>query len=226
MPLSFVLSAMELLLPDARIGRDFSEKVHDLFGVPVAYGDSGPSSTFLLLGSFSRFRFRLSTDYVSKCLSVLLGGSPSSFAFLQLEDQVFQFKVLCKRVGFLVLHLKSFAFESFKLGFHLCNDSGFQEALVFPSQILVVFIPGPKSRIGRRRVISLMQKWFVTIDRPSLELMPPLWVLVRAEGNPTPSGSCSSHVLGSSAGHNRGTCFHLASPLQRVSVFHRISFPR
>jgi hypothetical protein len=109
---------MERLLPDARIGREFSKKVRALFGVLVAYGDDGPSSNFLLLASFSRFRFRLSSDFVSKCLSALLGGSPSSFQVLQLDDQVFQFKVSCKKVGFSVLRLKSFAFESFKLGFH------------------------------------------------------------------------------------------------------------
>jgi hypothetical protein len=122
---------MERHLPDSRLGRDFSAKVLKICGVPIAYGDDGPSTAFFLLVSFSRFRFRLSQESVEACLSAILGGTSCNFAALQLENQIFRFRVSCKRAGFLVLDLVSFACDSFKLAFHLCNDVGFQAALAF-----------------------------------------------------------------------------------------------
>lgn len=124
-------SAMDLALPDAQLGRDFSSKVWNLLGVLVSYGEDGPSTTFFLLVSFPRFRFRLSSESVGACLSSILGGTSNNFAPLQLDAQIFRFSVSCKRVGFLVLQLDFFACESFKRAFHLCNDLGFQAALSF-----------------------------------------------------------------------------------------------
>jgi hypothetical protein len=68
---------------------------------------------------------------VQACLASILGGTSCNFSILQLDEQVFRFRVSCKRVGFLVLQLVSFACDSFKLAFHLCNDNGFQAALAF-----------------------------------------------------------------------------------------------
>jgi hypothetical protein len=122
---------MDSHLPDASIGRAFSEKIKNLLGVQVAYGEKGPSSSFFLLVSFSRFRFWLTIDAVQACLASILGGTSCNFSILQLDEQVLRFRVSCKRVGFLVLQLVSFACDSFKLAYHLCNDAGFQAALAF-----------------------------------------------------------------------------------------------
>jgi hypothetical protein len=122
---------MDSHLPDARIGQAFSEKIKNLLSVQVAYGEKGPSSAFFLLVSFSRFRFRLTVEAVQACLASILGGTSCNFSVLQLDEQVFCFRVSCKRVGFLVLQLVSFACDSFKLAFHLCNNAGFQAALAF-----------------------------------------------------------------------------------------------
>lgn len=46
-----------------------------------------------------------------------------------LQDQIFRFAVSEKNVGFLILKLKSFSCEQFKMFFHLCNDLGFQLAM-------------------------------------------------------------------------------------------------
>jgi hypothetical protein len=73
---------MERHLPDPRLGRDFSAKVLKICGVPIAYGDDGPSTAFFLLVSFSRFRFRLSPESVEACLSAILGGTSCNFAAL------------------------------------------------------------------------------------------------------------------------------------------------
>jgi hypothetical protein len=86
---------MEFALPDARIGRDFSKRIHDLLGIPVAFESSGSPSSFSLLVSFSRFRFRLSIEAVSTCLATILGGTSSNFAVQQLDEQIFRFEVSC-----------------------------------------------------------------------------------------------------------------------------------
>jgi hypothetical protein len=122
---------MDSHLPDARVGRALSEKIKNLLSVQVAYGDKGPSSSFFLLVSFSRFRFRLTFEAVQACLASILGGTSCNYSILQLDEQVFRFHVSCKRVGFLVLQLVSFACDSFKLAFHLCIDAGFKAALAF-----------------------------------------------------------------------------------------------
>jgi hypothetical protein len=147
---------MELPLLDQQFGRDFSAKVRNLFGVPVSHG----GSSFYLLVSFSRFRFRLSPESVEHCLVSILGGTSKNFAAFQLEDQIFRFSVSSKQVGFLVLRLESFACDSFKLAFHLFNDSGLIAARVFTKSDSGP-PPSPWTEINRKnRMEALMRMWF------------------------------------------------------------------
>nr|TKW37218.1 hypothetical protein SEVIR_1G034400v2 [Setaria viridis] len=112
---------------DPLLGQDFSSKVWDLRGVPVFYDGAGSSLVFLLLVSFSHFRFRLHLKQLIIVFALSWG----------LDDQIFQFGVSCKRVGLLVLQLRTFSRDSFKLTFHLCNDSGFEAALDFSKSPLI-----------------------------------------------------------------------------------------
>ena len=61
----------------------------------------------------------------------LLGGDPELFQISQLDSLVFRFVVSCSNVGFLVIRLSPIVLDSLKLGFFLCNDRGFQEAISF-----------------------------------------------------------------------------------------------
>ena len=61
----------------------------------------------------------------------LLGGDPELFQISQLDSLVFRFVISCSNVGFLVIRLSPIVLDSLKLGFFLCNDRGFQEAISF-----------------------------------------------------------------------------------------------
>lgn len=65
------------------------------------------------------------------CLESVLGRKAKYFAVILVDQQIFSFSVSCKQVGFLVLGLKHFVTDSFKLGFFLHNDSGLQRAQFF-----------------------------------------------------------------------------------------------
>lgn len=114
-----------------QIGKDFSSKVHKLFGLPINSAGKPAGNSFLLLVSFSRKRFRLSDDSVVICLQSVLEGIAKDFAVFQLEEQIFRIAVSFKQVGFLTLNLNDVACEFFKLHFFLCNDLGFWKALLF-----------------------------------------------------------------------------------------------
>nr|TKW15585.1 hypothetical protein SEVIR_5G247400v2 [Setaria viridis] len=107
-----------------QIGKDFSSKVHKLFGLPINSAGKPAGNGFLLLVSFSRKRSRLSDDSVVICLQSVLEGIAKDFAVFQLEEQIFRIAVSFKQVGFLTLNLNDVAREFFKLHFFLCNDLG------------------------------------------------------------------------------------------------------
>jgi hypothetical protein len=111
---------------DQSHGIQFSSKVRSLFNAPVA----GSARGFWLVASFSRSRFRLNEDSVSKILHSTLGGSPSSFSVLELEDRLFKFAVFDRRVGLHIYAMKFFACDSFKVFFHLWNQLGLASARI------------------------------------------------------------------------------------------------
>jgi hypothetical protein len=80
--------------------------------------------------SFSRSRIRLNEDSVSKILHSTLGGSSSSFSVLELEDGLFKFAIFDRRVGLHIYAMKFFACDSFKVIFHLWNQSGLASARI------------------------------------------------------------------------------------------------
>lgn len=193
-------------------------------GVPVSYGEDGPSLTFFLLVSFSRFRFRPSPELVSACFSSILGGTSSNFASLQLDSQIFRFVVSCKCVGLLVLKLGSFSCDSFKLAFFLCNDSGFQAAANFSKVDSGPSFPSTEVNHKKKKNDSFYA------DVVYANLLPLLCA------NTVPLGN-SSHVARFKSPRyepfNRTSCrgFHPAASNSnhsepRISVFKRISFPR
>lgn len=110
-------------------GLVFSSNVRKYLGVYVNYTGKTASKEFVLLVSFSRFKFRLSSDAVGICLQAALGGTAKCFEAVKLQDQIFRFAVSYCDVGFLILKLRPFSCDQFKMAFHLCNDLGFQSAI-------------------------------------------------------------------------------------------------
>jgi hypothetical protein len=104
---------------DQSHGIQFSSKVRSLFNVPVVSSVADDARSFWLVASFSRSQFHLNEDSVSKILRSTLGGNPSSFSDLELEDRIFKFAVFDRRVGLHIYALKFFACDSFKVFFHL-----------------------------------------------------------------------------------------------------------
>lgn len=233
---------MELHLPDVRIGRDFSDKILKLCGVPVAYGEDGPSSLFALLVSFSRFRFMLSPELVGACLASILGGTSNNFAVSQLDDQIFRFNVSCNRVGFLVLQLASFDYNSFHLAFHLYNDMGFQADLSFSKKD-----SGPSwTEVRNRKRSSSSYADVIRSYRPPLtganqtplgsrfsqstagfsHDSDPRTSALRKFGRPNAS-NVQKNPSGPHANRTNGSqCYQSQNGFNCVSVFQRISFPR
>lgn len=73
------------------------------------------STSFALVASFGRCKFRLSEDIVSLILQASIGGSAAHFRVLQLGDRVFKFFVSSKPVGLFVQKLNSFECGHFKV---------------------------------------------------------------------------------------------------------------
>jgi hypothetical protein len=67
---------------------------------------------------------------VSQILQSTLGGIPSSFSVLELDDRLFKFAVFDRRVGLHIYAMKFFACDSFKVFFHLWNHSGLAGARI------------------------------------------------------------------------------------------------
>jgi hypothetical protein len=91
---------------------------------------SGNVGSFWLLASFSRSRFRLNEDSVGKVLLSVLGGDPSLFSVVEVEDRIFKFAIFDRQVGLHVYALGSSACEAFKVFFHLWNSSGVERAKI------------------------------------------------------------------------------------------------
>ena len=74
--------------------------------------------------SFTRHNFRLDEDSVAAALESAIGGSAIDLSVQLIKDKVFSFIVSCKRVGLLILQLRSFACPQFKCFFHLWGNGG------------------------------------------------------------------------------------------------------
>ena len=79
---------------------------------------------FIMVVSFSRHNFRLNDDSVAAALESAIGGSAIDLSVQLIKDKVFSFIVSCKRVGLLILQLRSFACPQFKCFFHLWGNGG------------------------------------------------------------------------------------------------------
>ena len=62
---------------------------------------------FIMVVSFSRHNFRLDEDSVAAALESAIGGSAIDLSVQLIKDKVFSFIVSCKRVGLLILQLRS-----------------------------------------------------------------------------------------------------------------------
>lgn len=92
--------------------------------LPVVSSSPDDASSFWLLAAFSRSRIHISDSSVANILHSILGGVPSLFAVIEIEDHIFKFIVASKSVGLLIYHLRSFECDLFKIFFHLWNDKG------------------------------------------------------------------------------------------------------
>ena len=59
--------------------------------------------SFIMVVSFGRHVFHLSTDTIAAALESVIGGSAIEFRVSQVTDSVFSFKVSCMQVGFHIL---------------------------------------------------------------------------------------------------------------------------
>jgi hypothetical protein len=109
---------------DPTHGLAFSSEVRSSLGRPVCSPTPDLGSSFWLIAAFSRSRLRLSSDSVGFILQSILGSSADLFSVVELEQQLFKFTVLDRKVGLRVYALKSFACDSFKVFFHLWNQNG------------------------------------------------------------------------------------------------------
>lgn len=103
-------------------GKVFELLVRKRFGCPVSSG-SCPTS-FILVASFGRSSIRLNEDSVSLILQATLGGFAKDFHVSFLSGWMFQFKVSCKDVGFMVHKFKSFSCKKYSIFFFLWGNGG------------------------------------------------------------------------------------------------------
>jgi hypothetical protein len=115
---------------DPTHGLSFSSEVRSSLGRPVCSPTPDLGSSFWLIAAFSRSRLRLSSDSVGFILQSILGGSADLFSVVELEQQLFKFTVLDRKVGLRVYASKSFACDSFKVFFHLWNQNGLASARI------------------------------------------------------------------------------------------------
>lgn len=106
-------------------GIEFQHAVWNRWNLRI-HDQSGNSSTFLLVVSFGRCKWRLSSGSVGFLLQVVIGGFVASFDMLQLSDRVFRFSDCSKKVGIIIYNLRSFE----------CDNSNY----FFISGILVAII--------------------------------------------------------------------------------------
>jgi hypothetical protein len=165
---------------DQSHGIQFSSKVRSLFNAPVVSSVADGARGFWLVASFSRSRIRLNEDSVSKILHSTLGGSPSSFSVLELEDCLFKFAVFDRRVGLHIYAMKFFACDSFKVFFHLWNQSGLASARISRTLDQGLVMNGSQSNhrnvLPRSLAITALHMLFVLGCRLQIRFSPD-WIL-------------------------------------------------
>ena len=103
-------------------GMAFAEEVFRSCGKCIhPVNDTGH---FIMVVSFSRHIFRLDDDSVAAALESKIGGSAIDMSVQFIKDKVFSFIVSCKRVGLLILQLRSFACPQFNCFLHLWGNGG------------------------------------------------------------------------------------------------------
>lgn len=123
MPLAPLPPSMALPGLSLAPGRKIQEQVWRKFGLPISWPDLGHSS-FDMVVSFDRCKFRLSPESVGLLLPGTIGGSASHCHVSHLLDHVFKFFVCSKVMGFFVKNLVCFECNLFKLFFHLRGGGG------------------------------------------------------------------------------------------------------
>ncbi|KAJ1295839.1 hypothetical protein BS78_01G253900 [Paspalum vaginatum] len=118
---------MDFFALDFSAGLAFKDRVQHLLRSPIV-PSSASRWTFQLVVAFGRCKFRLSEDSVGHLLYSALGGDPSSFKVIELEDKIFKFSVFSQHVGFMIYHQKEFSCTHFKCFFHLWNADGLAAA--------------------------------------------------------------------------------------------------
>lgn len=103
-------------------GIKIQEKLQSIFNLPVSSELSRTS--FALVVSFGRCKFRLSIDSVGFLLQATIGGIASQFRVSQLSTRVFKFFVSSHQVGLFIRRLISFECADYKLFFHLWGRGG------------------------------------------------------------------------------------------------------
>ncbi|CAO2144230.1 unnamed protein product [Urochloa humidicola] len=109
---------------DLSPGQSFSAKVRSSLGSPVTSPSPDHASTFWLIATFSRSRFRLDGLSVGIILHSVLGGSSQHFSAVEVEENIFKFTVFDKAVGLAVYGLRTFECTSFRVFFTLWNEKG------------------------------------------------------------------------------------------------------
>lgn len=115
---------MALLDLDLRPGLAFQHSVWDGFGLPINFYEDLGTKEFLLVVSVGRCSLRVNEDSVGFFLQAAIGGLHADFRLLQLNDQVFQFSVSSKQIGFQIYKLRSYECSQFKIYFHLWGNGG------------------------------------------------------------------------------------------------------
>lgn len=96
--------------------------IRSKFGCSVSPISS--SSSFFLVASFGRCKFRLCSASVGTLLQATIGGVAEDFDVVPLSDRVFRFSVSSRWVGFHIFKLRSFECNLFKVFFHLWGNGG------------------------------------------------------------------------------------------------------
>ena len=109
-------------------GAAFAKKVYHLLHSPVVSSSPDDASSFWLIASFSRSKFRLDCASVEIILESILGSHGSLSSVIEVDQWVFKFSVASFKVGFMIYALTSFACKDFKIIFHLWNEVGLSQA--------------------------------------------------------------------------------------------------
>ena len=102
----------------------FSKEVASSVNLPVCRASSDPSS-FAMLASFGRCKFRLDVCSVAILLQATIGGAAPLFRVTKIAERSYKFFVTSKQVGFRIVNRRpSFSCDLYSVFFHLWNDGG------------------------------------------------------------------------------------------------------